>query len=137
RSANEFVAYGNTRDVVINEWYSSGQFRFATEFVELFHGGSLPATLEGLSLEVDSAEYRFSQNSYIDANGFVTLARNPEGLLSGGVEINLQSESGFSSIKLEDELGQLDRVIGNNEDVAHSWGRSPDGSSKVEALAIP
>ena len=145
-SPNISQPLGSPLDLSINEWFATGSYElggqlFTDDFVELYNGGSLPASLEGLYLTDDPVrqpdKHQIQPLSFIDAGAYTVFVADANvGQGPDHVGFQLADERGWISL-LDADLATLNTVYYGPQTSGVSQGRTPDGGRDYAFFTEP
>ncbi|MSU33566.1 MAG: hypothetical protein EXS36_00325 [Pedosphaera sp.] len=124
-AANNRMALGNPRRIVINELYTKKDGAPVGEFVELFNQNDLPVLLNNFSLSAAPLVLRQFPLPPLTA----ISGRSVQAMLKQADGSRLQFESEFGAVYFSDGSGSvIDAVAWNSQTTDHSLARVPDGT---------
>ncbi len=131
-AANTAVRLGDPSTVRINEWFTSGNARYTSDWVELANPSALPVDLAGLRISDNRVgnpqAHVFAPLTFIDADGFARFIA--DGMpAQGPSHLNFSFDAQQESIALLDANGaQFDIVLFYAQTTDYSQGRDANGN---------
>ncbi|MFT5528016.1 MAG: hypothetical protein ACI9HK_006004, partial [Pirellulaceae bacterium] len=140
-ATNVPVVLGTGDQLMINEWFASGDVRRIDDFVELRNGEPYPVDLSGYYLTDDFAvertKHQIAPLSYIGAGGYLEFEADRD-VSAGADHLNFNLSSDQELISLFDaNLELLDQVYFFPQATDYSQGRDPDGSDNYSYFRLP
>ena len=139
-AANVAAPTGDAHKLKINEWLTSAFDLYASDFLELYNGDTLPVSLGGLYLSDAPLSWpdkdQLAALSFIAAQGFVVF--QPDGSPDlGATHLNFKLSPDRGEIGLSDSsLNLIDYVLYGPQQTDVSQGRSPNGGTNIAFLAV-
>jgi hypothetical protein len=132
---------GDINQLVINEWFASGDIRFVDDFIELRNRDPLPVALGGLTLADDPAPRASMQAipelSFIAGSGYATfLADSSPELGADHLDFNLSTRPELIYL-LDSNHRQLDKIYYAPQTTDFSQGRALGAPQEYEYFSIP
>jgi hypothetical protein len=133
--------------VFVNEWMASNSRTIADpsdnnfdDWFELYNAGSQPADLSGYTLTsdlTDPGKFTIPQGTIVPAGGFLLVWADEDNPADGQLHVNFKLSAGGESIGLFAPDGKtIDSVTFGPQQKDVSMGRSPNGSSNIQTLAV-
>ncbi len=130
---------GDARQVVINEWFPSGDVRFVDDFVELYNTDTLPVSLSELYITDNSfwepLKDPFSPLSFVAAGGFVALDAD-QSTAADHVDFKLSSYQEDITL-LDGGQNVIDKMLYSVQTSDYSQGRDPDAANTLSFYRLP
>ena len=140
-AANVRAPCGSPDGLKINEWMTSGETWYVSDFIEIYNPASVPVNMGGLYLTDNPVGWPFRNRipplTFIAANGYqVFLADGkPE---NGPMHLNFKLAGELGMIGLLEESGRMiDSVLYQPQITDYSQGRSPNGGTDIIFFSQP